>query len=262
MTKRWARFAITGPRMKSGQVLARPTWFADRGVRCDRPQWSGKNLGRAFRLANGKFGLFGLANTHISFCSVWPIPKFRPVLSGHYPNFGLFGLANTRISVCSVWPIPFLCQFGLANTHILVWPERTDQKMVIGQTIQTLSRIRARPNRADLGSVRSGHCSGQRSGRWSGQRSDLGSVRSAQWFGQCLVSLVNGGQSLFGLANTYLWVWSVWPMPVLGMVGLANTCLGSRTSSWGLLFSDYIPQCSKGIAVDSVPVSPGYSIFA
>ena len=93
-----------------------------------------------------------------------------------------------------------------------------------------------------LGSVRSGHWSGQRSGRWSGQRSGGGSVRSAQWFGQCLVSLANGGQSLFslanggqsllGLANTYLWVLSVWPMPVLGMVGLANTCLGSRTSSW------------------------------
>ena len=52
------------------QVLARPTWAADRGVRCDRPQWSGKNVGRAFRLANGNFGLFGLANTLISVCSL------------------------------------------------------------------------------------------------------------------------------------------------------------------------------------------------
>ena len=52
------------------------------------------------------FGLFGLANTQISACSVWPIPKFRSVRSGQYPYFGLFGLAKTHISVCSVWPIP------------------------------------------------------------------------------------------------------------------------------------------------------------
>ena len=88
------------------QVLARPTWVADRGVRCDRQQWFGKNFGRAFRLANGNFSLFGLANTHISVCSVWTIPIFRSVRSGQYPNFRLFGLANTQISVCSVWPIP------------------------------------------------------------------------------------------------------------------------------------------------------------
>ena len=49
---------------------------------------------------------------------------------------------------------------------------------------------------------------------------------------QSLLSLANGGQSLLGLANVYLWVLSVWPMPVLGMVGLVNTCHGSRTSSW------------------------------
>ena len=65
-----------------------------------------KNLGRAFRLPNGNFGLFGLANTHISVCSVWPIPIFRSVRSGQYPYFGRFGLANTHISVCLVWPIP------------------------------------------------------------------------------------------------------------------------------------------------------------
>ena len=63
------------------QLLARRTWVADRGVRCNRPHLSGKNLGRAFRLANGKFGLFGLANTHISVCLVWPIPIFRSVRS-------------------------------------------------------------------------------------------------------------------------------------------------------------------------------------
>ena len=77
------------------------------------------------------FGLFGLANTHISVCSVWPIPKFWSVRSGQYPNFGLFDLANNHISVCSVWPIPifrsvrsgqfpYFGLFGLANTHILV----------------------------------------------------------------------------------------------------------------------------------------------
>ena len=82
------------------------------------------------------FGLFGLANTHISVCSFWPIPVFQSVRSGQYPNFGLFGLANTQISVCSVWSIPIFWSvrsgqfpyfglFGLANTHSSVcsiWP--------------------------------------------------------------------------------------------------------------------------------------------
>ena len=48
------------------------------------------------------FGLFGLANTHISVCSVWPIPIFRPVRSGQYPYLGLFRLANTHFLVCLV----------------------------------------------------------------------------------------------------------------------------------------------------------------
>ena len=43
------------------------------------------------------FGLFGLANTHILVCSVWPIPLFRSVRSDQYPYFGLFGLANTLV---------------------------------------------------------------------------------------------------------------------------------------------------------------------
>ena len=94
------------------QVLARPTGVADRWVRCDRSQWSGKYLGRAFRLSNGNFGLFGLANTQISVCSVSPVPILRSVRSGQYPYFGLFGLAKTNISLCSVWPIPFFCLSG------------------------------------------------------------------------------------------------------------------------------------------------------
>ena len=52
------------------------------GIRCDRPQWSGKNLGSAFRLTNGNFGLFGLAHTHISVCSVWTIPLLQSVRFG------------------------------------------------------------------------------------------------------------------------------------------------------------------------------------
>ena len=93
-----------------------------------------------------------------------------------------------------------------------------------------------------LGALKRSVWSGPRSGRWSGQRPGHGSVRSGQWSGESLLSLTNGDQSLFGLANggqilfgqasTYLCVWSVWPMLVLDMVGLANTCLGSRTSSW------------------------------
>ena len=119
----------------------------DRGVRCDRPQWSVKSLGRAFRLANGIFCLFGLANTHNSVFWSGKYPSFG--LFGQTkisPYFGLFGLANTRILVCSVWPrlifrsfrsgqyhssvcsvcpIPLFCLFGPAKTQIAVfsvWP--------------------------------------------------------------------------------------------------------------------------------------------
>ena len=67
----------------------------------------------------------------ISVCLVWPIPKFRSVRSGQYPDFGLFSLANTLASVCSVWPIPIFRsvrsgqypdfgRFGLAKYLILV----------------------------------------------------------------------------------------------------------------------------------------------
>ena len=38
----------------------------------------------------------------ISVCSVWSTPIFRSVRPGQYPSFGLFGLANTHISVCLV----------------------------------------------------------------------------------------------------------------------------------------------------------------
>ena len=95
------------------------------------PPMASKNLGRAFRLANGNFGLLSLVNTHISVCSVWPISLFRSVPSGQYPYFGLFRLANTHFFVCSVWPLPLFLSlqsgqypyfglFGLANTHILI----------------------------------------------------------------------------------------------------------------------------------------------
>ena len=140
------------------QVLARPTWVADRGVRCDRSQWSGKNLGRAFRLANGNFGLFGLANTHIS----------------------VFGLANTQISVCSVWPMAILVRS--------VWPiPRSVLSVQCGQWSGKRSGLRSGQG-SGLGSTRSGHWSGQRSGRRSGLRSGkwsgLGSVRSGHWSGK------------------------------------------------------------------------------
>ena len=81
----------------------------------------------------------------------------------------------------------------------------------------------------------SGHCSvrfGHGSllcGQWSVE--NLFSPASS---GQSLFGLAKWGQSLYGLANIYLRVLSVWPKHVLGMVGLANACLGSRTSSWEL----------------------------
>ena len=50
------------------------------------------------------------------------------------------------------------------------------------------------------------------------------------WYGQGWPKSVRSDQYLslgmVGLANTYLWVWSVWPIPV---------CLGSRTSTWGCI---------------------------
>ena len=110
-----------GPRMKSAtQDIYWPDGFGSRtggsgatihnglekcGSRLPSGQWQFRSV------RSGQypyFGLFGMANTQISVCSVWPKPKFRPVRSGQYPNFGLFGLANTHISVCSVWPMPIL----------------------------------------------------------------------------------------------------------------------------------------------------------
>ena len=109
------------------QVLARPTWVADWGSGATvhnglEKIWIALSVWpmailvfSVWRLSifrfvrSGQypyFGLFVLANTHISVCSVWQIPKFRSVRSGQSPYFGLFGLANTNILVCLVWPIP------------------------------------------------------------------------------------------------------------------------------------------------------------
>ena len=69
------------------------------------------------------FGLFDLANNHISVCSVWPIPIFRSARSCQYLNFGLFGLANTQTSAVRSVRSGRCPNFGLlalANTHILV----------------------------------------------------------------------------------------------------------------------------------------------
>ena len=133
------------------QVLARPTWVADRGSGATVHNGVEKiwvapsvwpmailvcSVWRIPIFRSGQypnFGLFGLANTQILVCSVWPILIFWSVRSGRYPYFGLFGLANTQISACSVWPIPkfwsvrsgqysYFGLFGLANTHISVWP--------------------------------------------------------------------------------------------------------------------------------------------
>ena len=141
-------------------------------------------------------------------CSVWPL-----ILTTVWRMVWPTVWARVWRRVCSVWPL------GWTTVWRMVWP-----------TVWTMIWP---------GSVPAGHWSGQRSGRWSGQRSRLRSVRSAQWSGQCLVSLPNGVQSLLGLANSYIWVLSVWPLPVLGMVGLANTCFGSRTSSWEVYFMKY-----------------------
>ena len=74
------------------------------------------------------------------------------------------------------------------------------------------------------GSLERSVWSGPRSSLWSGQRPGHGSVRSGQWSGESLLSLANGGQSL--------WSGQGWPKSVrsgkylsLGMVGLANAYL-------------------------------------
>ena len=63
--------------------------------------------------------------------------------------------------------------------------------------------------RSVIGSARSGPRSAQMSGRWSGQRSGRGSSRSGQWSEESLFGMAEAGQILFGLANNYVWVWSV-----------------------------------------------------
>ena len=57
------------------------------------------------------FGLFGLANTHISVCLIWKIPKFWSVF---------------------LWPIPRVADSGA--------PDQTYWKISIGQTEQTLTQ--------------------------------------------------------------------------------------------------------------------------
>ena len=126
--------------------------------------------------------------------------------------------------VCSVWPLVWTTVWPMVQTT--VWPKVCS----VCPMVWTMSGQSGQWCPKSVQSV-----------QWCPK-----SVRSAQWSGQCLVSLANGVQSLLGLANTYLWVLSVWPMPVLGMVGLANTCLGSRTSSWVVMPSR---QCYLNFSV-------------
>ena len=67
--------------------------------------------------------------------------KFRSVGSGHWS-----GLRLIRSGPKSGQSL-----YGLANTHLLVWPFRPDQNVGIGQTKQTKTWVLARPNRPKYG---------------------------------------------------------------------------------------------------------------
>ena len=89
--KLFAQDEVRDPR----QVLARPTWVADKE--------SGATVQNGLEKIWVAPSVWPMA---ILVCSVWRIPIIRSVRSGQYPYFCLFCLANTHISVCSVWPIP------------------------------------------------------------------------------------------------------------------------------------------------------------
>ena len=143
-----AQDEVVNPR----QVLARPTSVATVCVATEvNGPKSGKNFGRAFRLANNNFSLFGRAATQLWSAQSgqnpnfglfgWPIPTFWSVRSGQYPIFDLIGLANThtlvylflpRTTIRSVWSdryprwsvrsghYPQYGLFSLDNTYFLV----------------------------------------------------------------------------------------------------------------------------------------------
>ena len=102
------------------QILARPTWVADK--------LSGATSPNGLEKIWVEPSVWPMA---IFFCLVRPIPTFRSVWPGQYPHFGQFSQANIHISVYSVWPIPLFRSvwsvqyphiglFGLANMQISV----------------------------------------------------------------------------------------------------------------------------------------------
>ena len=119
--------------------------------------------------------------------------------------------------VCSVWPLVWTTVWSMVWT--MVWPKVCSVWPLILTTFWRMvwptvwTRVWRRVCSVwPLGWTTFWRMVWSTSGKGCGLRS----VRSAQWSGQSLFSLANGGQSLLGLANTYLWVWSVWPIPVLG----------------------------------------------
>ena len=77
---------------------------------------------------------------------------------------------------------------------------------------------------------------------WSEHGSGSGSAHSGQWSGQTVLSLGNGGQSLFGLVNTYFYVWSVWSPTVGNPSRSAQYLSWFADFSWVTLTSDAVGE--------------------
>ena len=140
--------------------------------------------------------------------------------STHLYNLALFwpdlyalklGIVQTEQTKIWVLARPNRPKFGY-------WPDRTGRNLGIGQTEQTKIWVLARPNRPKYG-------------YWP-DRTDrnTGVLQTEQ--NKIAIGQTEGATQIFSRP-----LWTVAPDPQSAtQVGLANTCLGSRTSSWGQYF--------------------------
>ena len=143
---------------------------------------------------------------------IWVLARQNRPKFGYWPdradrNLGVGQTEQTEIWVLS-WP---------NRPKYGYWPDRTDRNLDIGQTEQAETLVLARPNEPKYG-------------YWP-DRTDrnMGIGQTEQT--KIAIGQTEGATHIFSRP-----LWTVAPDPLSAtQVGLANTCLGSRTSSWDAL---------------------------
>ena len=140
---------------------------------------------------------------------------------------------------------------GPLGLEIRYWPDRTDRNMGIGQNEQTKIWVLARPNRPKFGywPDRNGRNLGigqteqteiwvlarpnrPKYGYWPDRTDRNMGIRQTDQT-KIPISQTEGATQIF-----FRPLWTVAPDPLSStQVGLTNTCLGSRTSSWDIIRS-------------------------